>query len=431
MAEYDESALRRVFTDYAAQVGGSALPDSDGVRAIARRRHAVRVATVAVATAVVLAVPTAVLAISGRTGPPPTRPTQSQSAEPSTTPSAGAATPGPSGTPSRPAAPDGRISLQKLTHSTLTLPPVPAGVQSMCPGGSFTMSGNPTRFPASANLGNTPVKAEYIKIEKVLYEDVDGDGAQETVALFHCYVQGGSHAVAVFDRDDTGAIRTLGRAVLTDGTSTWFVQDIRVDPGGAIGARVGDVFATYTDQNQQSVEWQWRSYRYDGMRFTQVGGPTAFHPVPPETDLQATGGAVRFGAPVNGVRTGSVTVSVHNAGPNRTPGVLMSIGVAGQTPLPAPIRTSVDGIYCTALTNGRNGIQCHLNPLAVGATRTFTVRFGAPVADDPVLRTTATAVADPAGRVEFESEQPGIRIVPDSNPEHPDNEATLPMSRSA
>src|SRR5512139_1355068 len=124
MAEYDDSTLRRVFTDYAAQVGGSALPDSDGVRAIARRRHAVRVATVAVATAVVLAVPTAVLAIGGRTGPPPTRPTQSRSAEPSTTPSAGP-TPGPSGTPSRPAAPDGRISLQTLTHSTLTLPPIP------------------------------------------------------------------------------------------------------------------------------------------------------------------------------------------------------------------------------------------------------------------------------------------------------------------
>ena len=213
------------------------------------------------------------------------------------------------------------------------------------------------------------------------------------------------------------------------------MKDIRADADGAIGVRVGDVFATGEGMTRLSAEWQWRSYRFDGTRFTQVGGPTAFHAVPPETDLQAIGTPAVFGAAVNGVRTATARVTVHNAGPHGTPGVLMWVGVSSGMRLPAPIQTAVDGIVCAPATVlgsdlGPDRIACHLNPLAAGATRTFTVRFTAPVADDNFLPTSTPDGESPLGRVDFESEQPGVRmIVPDLNPSHYPNLAGITLPR--
>ena len=189
--------------------------------------------------------------------------------------------------------------------------------------------------------------------------DLDGDGSVDIVAIFHCDVSNPGNRMAVaFRRGEDGSIRTMG--VVSGDVHQ--IQDVGVDADGSVDLQVSN----QTDSDESAVLkqiQQQRTYRWTGTGFDQAGGPSTFTISRPE--LTATVSDLTFDAPVNGKRTGKLTVSVHNGG---TTGVSDASVVyelnLGQTVTP-PCAPVVPGIP----SSGR----CQLPSIAPGGTGTLTL----------------------------------------------------------
>jgi hypothetical protein len=274
-----------------------------------RRR---RVALIAGAAALVLAVPPTLYyslhndSARPAVATPSAGPLPATSA-PSTSPSV---TPGTTTAPATPAAPapDGRISAAVLNNATLNIPPWPTDTGL---NGKPGLSG-PVKF---TNGGvdipgdSTHLSVLHMNIDHIAYGDVDRDGAQETVANIFAGIQGGSQQLVAFDRDRSGRIITLGSVLATTGPIRQIARDtFQVQPNGVINARVGDYAGCCGDQTP--VQWQWRSYAWNGQSFHQVGGPTAFPVNPNTTETSLTTGDLISGPAIDGVRHGTLSVTV-------------------------------------------------------------------------------------------------------------------------
>lgn len=401
------------------RAGGPLAPPlgADAARTTVRRRRQVRAVAASALAAILIMVPVAVYAsgiIDGKRAPDVATTIDqdpSPSAESSTSPSTSRS--------ASSAAPDGRVTSSQLAHATVDFGPAPGG-QSLCPTGRFTFAGNPT---TNSHF------AMNIAITKIVDVDFDHDGALESVALITCSVQGADSVVLALDRTADGSIVAVGRVVTTSEHDTIrTVFDIRVDDGGAVGVQVGDR-GTCCGTTEEMVEHQWRSYGFDGQRFQQTAGPTKFTPVPPGNDLTVTGGGdLVLGAPSGGARRGSLTVTMHNNGPNTAPGAIIEVYVFGEQGLPAAVEIATDLNDCSR-TSGKNlqgvtttwRVRCHLYPYAVGASRSYTFRFTSPVANDAKISADAAEQFQQLGvGVSVTEEQPGIRIVGD--PKHENNE---------
>jgi hypothetical protein len=410
---HEDQQLELVEDAFAAFSAGGPLaapPGTVAARTTVRRRRQVRVVAAGVVAAILIMVPVAVYAsgiIDDHRRPDVTTtidPDPSLSAEPSTSPSTSQSAP--------PAAPDGRATASQLAHATVDFGPAPGG-QSLCPTGRFTFAGNPTTNSHFASR---------IAITKIVDVDVDHDGALESVALITCSIQGADYVVLALDRTADGSIVAVGRVVTTSETDAiQTVFDIRVDDGGAVGVQVGDR-GTCCGSTEEMVEHQWRSYGFDGTGFQQTAGPTKFTPVPPANDLTVTGGGdLVLGAPSGGARRGSLTVTVHNNGPKTAPGAIIEAYVFAEQGLPAAVEIATDLNDCST-TSGKNldgvttvwKVRCHLNPIAVGASRSYTFRFTSPVTNDAKISADA-AEQFPKLNAGFQiiEEQPGIRILED------------------
>ncbi|GAA2607860.1 hypothetical protein [Paractinoplanes durhamensis] len=218
-----------------------------------------------------------------------------------------------SSVPSSPATtvPDGRISLETLKNSTLTIPAWPAdNVQG--PSGRLRFRDGVVRIsaPGPAEQGRPPTGTEIVLLGAV-YGDVDRDGATETVAEFVCAIEGGSKQLVAFDRDSAGHIVTVGRVVATTGEIR-DLQDgsVRVGAGGVITVRLGDYQRCCDDQTPQL--WQERGYQRSGDRFVQVSGPTRMGANPHVTETSVTAGELVLGPVTGGYRYGTTTVTVRH-----------------------------------------------------------------------------------------------------------------------
>jgi hypothetical protein len=122
-------------------------------------------------------------------------------------------------------------------------------------------------------------------VSKVINVDIDHDGAQEAIALIACAFQGADYAALALDRDADGSIVTIGTVLATGGTTpVKSIFDMRAEPDGTVGLRVGDGDVC-CEVRDDMIEHQWRSYRFDGRRFQQSGGPSAFTPAPKPNNL--------------------------------------------------------------------------------------------------------------------------------------------------
>ena len=236
------------------------------------------------------------------------------------------ASPGPA-QPSSPApkAPDGRIALETLKNSTLTIPSWPAdNVQG--PSGRLHFRDGVVRItqPAPTVSGKPPTGSEIV-LFGAAYGDVDRDGAKETVGEFFCLIEGGSKQLVAFDRDSTGRIVTLGPVVATTGE----IRDIRFDSvrigdDGVITAQLADFQRCCDDQTPQL--WQERGYRRSGGRFVQVSGPTRLAANPYVSETSVTAGELVLGPVTTGYRYGTVTVTVRHGWGTRPRHVLLHFG---------------------------------------------------------------------------------------------------------
>jgi hypothetical protein len=267
----------------------------------APRRRWIRIALIAALAVILLATPAAVYFLlhedstdTGGAGGGGALPTPSVSTAPTGAPSATSGV----------AAPDGRIPVAVLRNATIDVPPWPTdnltGIS-----GRVTFHNGEVLVPPDS----TYAFERHMLIGSVAYGDVDRDGATETVVHINAWIQGGSTQVVALDRSRQGTIVTLGTVVATTGEVRVVDADTtRVTGGGVVEARVGDFQRCCGDETPQV--WQKRGYSWDGSRFHQTTGPRSFPVNPWVTETSYEPGELVLGPAVDGVRHGTLTVTV-------------------------------------------------------------------------------------------------------------------------
>jgi hypothetical protein len=339
----------------------------DAVRHTVRRRRRIAVATAAVAALVLVVGPVAGYAALNRGQGPPPAPgatlTPTDPTGPSTGPSAG-----PSATPTgTPNAPDGRISKADLLGARLTLPPWQPDAPSSC------LTRN-VRLVDGTTTRQTPPS-----LMRLSYADVDGDGAQESVAILGCRPgEAAMQQVVAFDRDQRGRIVTLGQVVRTSTLAQYtseiaWITDVQASTAGSVRVQVGDMQPCCSSTDKW-VQRQWRTYGWTGSRFEQTAGPTRFDPNPLFTDLRVTATDVVFTErPNDWWRHATITVTIRNAGPSDADVVNLTLEFG-----PAKMRHEGAGwSACTEVSDTADvpgqSLSCRLGPLRAGEQRTLVL----------------------------------------------------------
>jgi hypothetical protein len=277
---------------------------ADAARAAHHHRRRVRVVAAGVLTAALIAVPAMALAVDGgprRVPPPPA----DRTVEP--TPSLPAPAPSAPSTPratSEPPPLSGRFSTEELGNATLEIPTWPDYAADTCPSGNVRFRDGRAALPG--------VVEHDVRIKEVIHVDVDRDGTDETAARFVCLgLAETDNKVLVFDRDRAGKVVTFGQ-VLTESGDIGGIIAIRKS-GTSVEVRVVDYFDGVANDLMQ---FQWRAYSWNGDRFVQSGGPTAFPPNPKVTDLSVAGQDLRLTPVAADVLGGTLTVTIRNEGPH-------------------------------------------------------------------------------------------------------------------
>lgn len=287
---------------------------------------------IAAAAVVVVAIPLAVYALVGH-GPGP-----STEGQPTAAPSAEAtATTGPTaaptnGQPTGPAA-TGGIPRDELVNGTFDIPAWPADA----PWPETAKMIHQVRFTNGRSA--TGPDGGVVLIGKSAYVDVNHDGTLETLAIISEGGQGFMNQVAVFTRNKSGAIVPFGQVLVTHPNGPWgvvkLIDDLRPAGRGGVALLVGDDYPC-CGTTRDTVQFQWRTYAYNGAGFTQVDGPTAFGVDTRFPDLALSGPTtVTLGAPINGVRHGVLTLRVSAHGKVAASKMNIAIripGDAGLTP---------------------------------------------------------------------------------------------------
>ncbi|MET7400999.1 hypothetical protein ABZS66_46720 [Dactylosporangium sp. NPDC005572] len=303
-------------------------PGTAAVRATVRHRRTVRLTTLSVLGAVLIAAPIAAFAADPHGNNPPPVPGNSITPTP-----VESATPLPA-SPSAEPPPDGVITAAQLGAVTVDFPPF---LSRQC---------DTTAVKLAISAGKGEIGQSTAWIEKVVHTDLDGDSALETAALVQCRSgETPRGQVLAFDRNADGAVVLLGVVVAED--SRYVVRDIAVRDGGGIVAEVSD-FIACCGTEPGAERHQFREYGWEGGKFRQLAGPTAFGDPARVTDLQVTVTDVVLGPVVDGKRTGTAKVTVKNNGPHPSGRFRVGLGncsFACAGPNPAFASSWVFGTY--------------------------------------------------------------------------------------
>jgi hypothetical protein len=284
----------------------------------------------------------------GEHAPPPVPGNQSStSASPSATGSP-STSPSAAGTPSgSPTTGTGTHGPDNLNNATLNLP-ANAANPTACPHG-------PTKFSGG-------MAGQITKIEKVLAADVDADGSSDDVVLLDCRPgEGALRQVVAVHRAVDGTFTTLGVVQQISG-QVKNVDDVKVN-GSNVEVRVGDAATTYTDGSVSLGVFQWRTYGWNGTRFTQTGGSTSFVADQSANHLTTTVSSLVFGKPSGGRRTGTMTVTVRNSGSRTVKQVSLVMAMVDATPVTPSVTCPTDSLGTPT---------CQIGTLAAGASKTLT-----------------------------------------------------------
>jgi hypothetical protein len=367
--EYDHDTLvRAAFQDFRAAAAPPSAYSAADAHSTVRFRRRVRTVGVAAAIVVALAVPAAVFA-AVVDGPQrrEVEPAVSATVEPSpsgTLPSAPATPSGPSAAPARP-----ELTEAELRNATFDVPAWPAG-GLQCPARQQKFTDGQT----------VPTKPDGLttRIRKVLPLDVTGDGRREAVVLLDCFIQGATQQVVVYDRTDAGQIAPVAR-VMAVTEPVKHVYDVAAGPDGSVRVEVGDGYVC-CGADPKAAQRQWRGYRYQGGEFRQVDGPTTFPSRRPADagDLVIQASELRFGPPTNGVRSGTLTLTVRSKGPVAATTLSLSFYDTVQLGVFADGPAWTTGCVGTAAPNSPS---CTVAAPPLGASATYTFGFiatGAP-----------------------------------------------------
>ncbi|GLW33719.1 hypothetical protein [Actinoplanes regularis] len=267
-------------------------------------------------------------------------------------------------------APDGHIPLATLREATLDVPAWPADdVQG--PSGPLRFHDGSVPIPHRAVPDGRPPYGESVIILSVAYGDVDHDGAEETIVVLGCLIEGGSKQIVAYDRDTAGHIVSLGRVAVTTGQVRDLRDDsVRVSDSGVVTARVADYQRCCDDRTPQT--WQTRGYALRGGRFEQVSGPTRMPPNPHVTDTRISTGDLVLGQPTGGYRYGTVDVTVTHVGGTHPEKITLSFYP------PAGLERTGDD--WPAVTTEQDSFSVTVAAPAAGGSVTHTFAFRRPAA---------------------------------------------------
>jgi hypothetical protein len=289
--------------------------------------------------------------------------------------------------------PDGTIPMDQLRDATLDIPAWPAD-NLVCPAGRQRLRNG------TVEVGG----GRRIYLLRAYYGDVDRDGAPETLVEIGCVTQTGSDQLLALERTGSGAISTLGRVVATTG-GIRALRDITIGTSGVIQVGVGDYLACCGDPTV--VQWQERAYGWTGTDFRQLTGPTQFPPNPQVTEVTVNTGALALGPAVNGVRWGTLTVTVTLVRPTVPDRLRIRFH-----PPPDLRRAGSGWPPCQDLDGG--AFECDVVAPALGGSRTYLFDFSRP--------------ATSAGGGQLALDVHGVRqgvVLQDANPW--DNQPTVPI----
>ncbi|MFF5235488.1 hypothetical protein [Dactylosporangium sp. NPDC000521] len=297
MSEFDD-LINDALGDFRAAEATvpSVTPGTAAVRATVKHRRTVRLTTLSVLGALLIAAPIAAFASDPHGNNPPPTPADSVTpgpVDPVTPPSS------PSAGASASARPDGVITLEQLGAVKVDFPAFASG---QCATKRVTL------------VTSRPKGETRAWVAKVVHTNLDDDSALETAALVLCQPgEAPASQVVAFDRDAAGNVVTLGQVVAEDSRAN--VRDISARTGGGIVADVSDSIAC-CGASPSSERHQQREYGWDGTKFRQLAGPSVFGDPGRATDLQVTVTDVVLGPVTDGKRTGTAKVTVKNNGPN-------------------------------------------------------------------------------------------------------------------
>jgi len=373
-------------------MGGDGPGDGSGGHGHRRRLWLV----VAAVAALVLLVPLLAYAIvrSGGEDQPAAGPSPSQPAP--TEPAAPSATPAP--TEQQSPVPDGHIPMNVLREATIYLPAWPSDAR--VPG--------PSGWVPFTDGQNVPANGAPVRLTATAYGDLDRDSAAETVVNVLAGYEGGSWQLLALDRDANGKIVTLGRVVATTGQIKMISDDFSVTPSGSVRARVAD-FLVCCDEDRTIPQWQTRSYSWRSGRFVQAAGPSSFPPNPRVTALSVSAPALVLGPAVQGVRHGTLRVTVTVRKPVQPDHLTLTFQ------MPDDLIREGDGWTSERVEPKGGGIVwVHLDtmpPPAVGRSRTYAFNLGRPVDASGPGSLTVTAGGRTAGNLVLAEEDADDNLV--------------------
>lgn len=396
MTEFQDTDLRAVFSDFADTAGRYVRPP--GVELAQRKAH-VRIRNrrvlVSAAAAVALLVPSGIIVATQMNG------SNSLPLPPATVgPTTPTVTPSPTATPS-PTDPPEVVAQAvqgpgELANATLTLSWTNPDAAPLCRG--------PVTFTDGVSPEPPWVDSRSVHILSTMRLDVDGDGAEEIIAEIFCQtsqagplqlvaIRPGANPTTLGVVVESANFDGVGRLDPPDGPGIVTILDYVGLSDGSIRVEVTDRF-TCCGIPVESAVVQQRTYRWTGSSFAQVAGPTAFVADRAVADIQVSVPTLVFGAPVDGFRTGTLTVTVRNDGPQPA----ADVSVYLEHDFGIEVASGGDWGRCTS-SQGRvtTSAVCTLGSLAPGQSVTLTLpmrrAFEQEAGESPAL-------SDYTGRVE-------------------------------
>ncbi len=191
-----------------------------------------------------------------------------------------------------------------VCNATVNIPSWGEG-DSECPHGAVRIIGG--RYQGRLNIPGEGIM-------KVLPADVDHDGVAEEVVLASCQIGDPPiDQVFVVDHTASGVPHTMGQIIRPGGGVGIKVNDLAASRGGDVRIRISNVLGSDGTAFAAQVD-QWRSYGWNGERFTQTGGSTSFEADRVANRLTMSVAPAVFAKPQGALRHGTVRVTVHNTG---------------------------------------------------------------------------------------------------------------------
>lgn len=208
--------------------------------------------------------------------------------------------------------------------------------------------------------------------------DVTGDGIADAVIMLECQLhEPGVLQVLVLVGNAAGGVTVQSTVLVADPNA----PGLAGSPSAVLSASIGSVVVRWTDQQSSAAKspaTQDRTYTNSAGVYKQTGGATAFPDLSSKLSINvATVTLTRD--PNTPTYAGTMTISIHNAGPKPT----MNADLTLNTPIAAFGLATGAPTGATTINNFTSGanadtetIVYSLPPIAVGATQVVKIPVG-------------------------------------------------------